>query len=140
MERAGKKQFLVDINIGKESWNEWYEWIESVNDDLPEPEGLADVWDHMPELSPCLIDGVLRQGHKMLLSGPQQGRKILPADRVVHCDRRGETVAGLGSVPQGRVMYVNLELDPASCLHRFRDVYEALGWQPANLQNIDIWN
>ena len=37
-------------------------------------------------------------------------------------------------------MYVNLELDRASCLHRFRDVYEALGWRPNNLGNIDIWN
>lgn len=37
-------------------------------------------------------------------------------------------------------MYVNLELDRASCLHRFRDVYEAMGIQPANLSNIDIWN
>ncbi len=37
-------------------------------------------------------------------------------------------------------MYVNLELDRASCLHRFKDVYQALGWQPNNLKNIDIWN
>jgi hypothetical protein len=37
-------------------------------------------------------------------------------------------------------MYVNLELDRASCLHRFRDVYTALGWAPDNLSNIDIWN
>ncbi len=37
-------------------------------------------------------------------------------------------------------MYVNLELDRASCLHRFKDVYAALGWAPNNLNNIDIWN
>ena len=37
-------------------------------------------------------------------------------------------------------MYVNLELDRASCLHRFQDVYDALGWEPRNLRNIDIWN
>ena len=41
---------------------------------------------------------------------------------------------------QGRVMYVNLELDRASCLHRFKDVYTALGITPNNLSNIDIWN
>ena len=41
---------------------------------------------------------------------------------------------------QGRVMYVNLELDRASCLHRFKDVYAAMGIVPNNLQNIDIWN
>ena len=37
-------------------------------------------------------------------------------------------------------MYVNLELDRASCLHRFKDVYESLGYVSDNLQNIDIWN
>ena len=25
--RNGRKQFLIDTNIGKSSWNEWYEWI-----------------------------------------------------------------------------------------------------------------
>ncbi|MDU5892831.1 MAG: AAA family ATPase [Atopobium minutum] len=37
-------------------------------------------------------------------------------------------------------MYVNLELDRPSALHRFRDVYAALGWAPTNIRNIDIWN
>src|SRR5690606_31031079 len=41
---------------------------------------------------------------------------------------------------QGRVLYVNLELDRASALHRFKDVYKALNWQPENIDNIDIWN
>ena len=54
--RGGQKQFLVDTNIGKESWEEWKEWIESVNDDLPDPESLEQVWEDMPELAPCLID------------------------------------------------------------------------------------
>ena len=40
--RNGHKQFLMDTNIGKESWNEWKEWIESVNDDLPDPESMAE--------------------------------------------------------------------------------------------------
>lgn len=38
------------------------------------------------------------------------------------------------------MLYVNLELDRASCLHRFKDVYTTLGWEPQNLSNIDIWN
>ncbi len=24
--RNGKKQFLIDVNIGKSNWNEWFEW------------------------------------------------------------------------------------------------------------------
>ena len=139
VERAGKKQFLVDTNIGKESWNEWKDWIESINDDLPDPEGLESVWAHLPELSPCLIDGVLRQGHKMLLAGPSKaGKSFLQIELCIAIAEGRKWISW--PCTQGRVLYVNLELDRASCLHRFQDVYEALGWRPENLQNIDIWN
>ena len=129
----------MDTNIGKASWEEWQEWIESVNDDLPDPESLDSVWDHMPELSPCLIDGVLRQGHKMLIAGPSKAGKSFLQIEMCIAIAEGRSWLGWGCT-KGRVMYVNLELDAASCLHRFRDVYDALGWEPRNLKNIDIWN
>ena len=137
--RGGRKQFLMDTNIGKKSWDEWYEWIESVSDDLPEPEPLEGVWDDLPELSPCLIEGVLRKGHKMLLAGPSKaGKSFL---QIELCIAIAEGRRWLGwQCAKGRVMYVNLELDRASCLHRFRDVYGALGWEPVWLRNIDVWN
>lgn len=137
--RNGHKQFLMDTNIGKASWEEWQEWIESVNDDLPDPESLDSVWNHMPELSPCLIDGVLRQGHKMLIAGPSKAGKSFLQIEMCIAIAEGRYWLGWGCT-KGRVMYVNLELDAASCLHRFRDVYDALGWEPRNLRNIDIWN
>lgn len=137
--RNGNKQFIVDTNIGKESWKEWQEWIEGVNDDLPEPESLADVWNDMPELSPPLINGVLRQGHKMLLAGPSKAGKSYALIEL--CIGIAEGRKWLTwDCAQGKVMYVNLELDRASCLHRFKDVYEAMGWQPEGMANIDIWN
>lgn len=137
--RNGHKQFLMDTNIGKSSWEEWQEWIESVNDDLPDPESLDSVWNHMPELSPCLIDGVLRQGHKMLIAGPSKAGKSFLQIEMCIAIAEGRSWLGWGCT-RGRVMYVNLELDRASCLHRFQDVYAALGWEPRNLRNIDIWN
>ena len=51
--------------------------IESINDDLPDPETLSSEWNNLPELSPPLIDGVLRQGHKMLIAGPSKAGKSL---------------------------------------------------------------
>jgi len=48
--RNGHKQFLIDTNIGKSTFIEWQEWIEAVNDDLPDPESLSDVWDNLPKL------------------------------------------------------------------------------------------
>ena len=137
--RGEKKQFLVDTNIGKRSWDEWYEWIESINDDLPEPEGLDSVWDSLPELSPCLIEGVLRKGHKMLIAGPSKaGKSFLQIELCIAIAEGKKWISW--QCAQGRVMYVNLELDRASCLHRFHDVYETLGWKPDNLGNIDVWN
>ncbi len=137
--RGDRKQFLIDTNIGKESWQEWQEWIEGINDDLPEPESMASVWDNMPDLAPPLIDGVLRQGHKMLLAGPSKAGKSYALIQLCCAIAEGEKWLGW-ECAQGKVMYVNLELDRASCLHRFKDVYTALGWEPRNLKNIDIWN
>lgn len=137
--RAGQKQFLVDTNIGKATWNEWKEWFESITDDLPDPESLEDVWENLPELAPTLIDGILRQGHKMLIAGPSKaGKSFLQIEMCIAIAEGKKWINWQCS--QGRVLYVNLELDRASCLHRFKDVYTALGWQPENLKNIDIWN
>ena len=137
--RNGKKQFLVATNIGKGSWEEWYEWIETINDDLPEPEGLEDVWENLPELSPCLIENILRKGHKMLIAGPSKaGKSFLQIELCIAIAEGKKWLQW--QCAQGRILYVNLELDRASCLHRFKDVYTAMGIQPENLQNIDIWN
>ena len=137
--RNSRKQFLVDTNIGKENWNEWKEWIEGINDDLPEPESMAAAWDNLPELSPPLIENVLRQGHKMLLAGPSKAGKSFALIELCCAIAEGRKWLGWDCA-QGKVLYVNLELDRASCLHRFKDVYTSLGWAPNYLGNIDIWN
>jgi len=138
-ERCGRRQYLVATNIGKPSWAEWEDWIEAVNDDLPDPESLASQWDNLPPLSEPLIDGVLRQGHKMLVCGPSKSGKSYLLIQLCAAIAEGRQWLGW-QCTQGRVLYVNLELDRASCLHRFRDVYQALQWPAANLQNIDVWN
>lgn len=137
--RQGQKQWLIDTNIGKANFNEWKEWIESVNDELPEPENMAGAWDNLPDLAPALIDGILRQGHKMLLAGPSKAGKSFGLIELCCAIAEGRKWLSWNCTP-GRVLYVNLELDRASCLHRFKDVYQALGWQPKNINNIDIWN
>ncbi len=137
--RRGHKQFLVDVNIGKRDWNEWREWIESVNDDLPDPEPLEAVWNDLPPLSDPLIDGVLRCGHKMLIAGPSKAGKSFALIEL--CIAIAEGTSWLGfPCARGRVLYVNLELDRASCLHRFKDVYDALGQEARHIGDIDIWN
>ena len=137
--RDGKPQFLMATNIGKENYKEWEEWIASVNDDLPEPEELDALWDNMPDLAPPLIEGILREGHKMLIAGPSKAGKSFALIQLCISIAEGKPWFGFDCT-QGKVLYVNLELDRASSLHRFKDVYEALEQQPTNIGNISIWN
>lgn len=137
--RDGNKQWIVATNIGKSTWQEWEEHIVSVNDDLPDFQNLADVWNNMPPLSDSIIDGVLRMGHKMLVTGPSKAGKSYLLMRL--CMAIAEGVDWLGwRCQQGRVLYVNLELDHASAMHRLKDHYAAYGLEPKNISNIDIWN
>ena len=139
IKRGDQKQFIVDKNIGKASWQEWKEWIESVTDNLPDFEDLDSVWNDIPELAPELIGGILRNGHKMLIAGPSKAGKSFLQIELAICIAEG--VKWLGhQCTQGRVLYVNLELDRASCLHRFYDVYKEMQLPPVHRQNIDIWN
>lgn len=124
--RGEKRQYIVAENTGKATFEEWREYIESMNDDLPDPENLADVWDKMPELSPPLIEGVLRQGHKLLLAGPSKAGKSFALLELCVAIAEGREWLGFRCA-QGRVLYVNLELDRASCLNRLKDVYGRQG-------------
>ena len=137
--RGEHKQFIVDRNIGKSDFNEWKDYIESINDYLPDPESLSAEWDDMPELAQPLIEGVLRQGHKMLIAGPSKAGKSFALIELSIALAEGVKWLGFNCA-QGRVLYVNLELDRASCLHRFKDVYTAMNLQPKNLDKLDIWN
>lgn len=137
--RNGAKQFLIATNIGKESFTDWEEWVEAVNDNLPNPEDLSEVWDNMPQLADCLIENVLRKGHKMLIAGPSKAGKSFALIQLTIAIAEGYKWLGF-KCTKGKVLYVNLELDRASCLHRFKDVYAAMGIAPNNLNNIDIWN
>lgn len=137
--RGENRQFIVDANIGCKSWDEWKEWTEAVNDDLPDFEELAAEWNSLPELAPELIEGVLREGHKMLIAGPSKAGKSFDLIELAIAIADGGRWHGF-RCRKGRVLYVNLELDRASCLHRFRDVYDALGAHQNSISNIDIWN
>ncbi len=138
--RAGQKQYLLETGTGKSCWDEWVDWIDGATDELPDTELLADSWDDMPPLAPPLIDGVLRQGHKMLLAGPSKAGKSFALIQLCIAIAEGRPWLGRFACAQGKVLYINLELDRASCLHRFKDVYAALGFEPAGIRNIELWN
>jgi RecA-family ATPase len=137
--RGGKLQELLAVNIGCKSFDEWKNQTETINDELPDFENFGEVWENMPDLAPPLIDGVLRQGHKMLIAGPSKAGKSFSLIELCIAIAEGKKWF-CWNCAKGKVLYVNLELDRASCLHRFKDVYTALKISPENLSNIDVWN
>lgn len=137
--RGDHKQFIIETNTGKETWSDWVEWVESMNDDLPDEENLADVLFNLPDYAEELIEGILRQGHKMLLVGPSKSGKSFSLIEL--CIAIAEGTKWMGrQCKQGDVLYINFELDRASCLHRFKDVYQTLGLTPNNANRIFVWN
>ena len=137
--RGDHKQFIIETNTGKETWSDWVEWVESMNDDLPDEENLADVLFNLPDYAEELIEGILRQGHKMLLVGPSKSGKSFSLIELCIAIAEGSKWMGR-QCKQGDVLYVNFELDRASCLHRFKDVYQTLGLTPNNANRIFVWN
>lgn len=137
--RDGQPQYIVSGRCGKSTWSEWVDWVEDLRDDLPDPEPLESTFHDLPDLAPALIDGVLRVGHKLLLTGPSKAGKSFALIELCAAIAEGREWMGW-SCRQGPVLYVNLELDRPSCLRRFRDVYQDLEWEPANIRHIDVWN
>lgn len=70
-------------------------------------------------VAPALISGVLRQGHKMLLAGPSKAGKSFALIELALCLASGKPWLGRFECAVGKVLYVNLEVDRASCIHRF---------------------
>ncbi len=138
-QRGENWQYLVDTNIGKASFEEWKDYIEEITDDLPDEISYDEMKDHLPPLRPALIDGVLRCGHKMLLAGPSKAGKSFSLISLAIAIAEGGEWLGF-RCRQGKVLYINLELDEASCWNRIAEVYKANGVEAKNAKNLTVWN
>lgn len=139
VKRGDRWQYIVERNIGAGSYDEWIQWREEQADDLPAATSLAEVWNNMPPLKDELIPGVLRVGHKMLLAGPSKAGKSFLLINLAIAIAEGREWLGM-KCRQGKVCYVNLELDKASCFDRFKSIYDKMGLAPEHLDDITIWN
>lgn len=138
--RNGVLQRLIAVNIGKASWAEWENYVRSrVEDTLPPFENLGDYIDNRPEPPEELIKGVLRRGHKMLLSGSSKAGKSFLLMELCACLASGTPWLGF-ECKQGRIVYINLEIDPASCLDRFHRIFNRLRIDKSFMKNITVWN
>lgn len=114
--------------------------LEDEDDDLPEIVNILDI-NRDIKLRPELIEGVLREGHKMILVGPSKAGKSFSLIELAICIAWGVPWMGRFNCKKGKVLYVNMELDRASCENRFLSIWEAMGLpHDDNISNIDLWN
>ena len=137
--RNGQVQTLITTNIGRKSWVEWLDFVEGANDELPALTNLADELKSPPKLPEELIEGVLRCGHKMLISGSSKAGKSFLLMELAIALSEGSTWLGF-KCKKSKVLYVNLEIDSASCINRFSEIYKALKIPPKHSGDISIWN
>ena len=141
VKRGGKKQFLIETNLGKPSWDEWREWIENTNDDMPVFKNLGVAKDQgLPPKAEELIHGVLRNGHKMLIAGPSKAGKSFALIELAMAIASGTKWLGHFQCERGKVLYVNLEIDEPSCFDRFDVVGKALHIGHEADYNVEVWN
>jgi RecA-family ATPase len=135
------KQKLLAVNFGSASWDEW----ESEHlDGLPAIESGWDFYKRPIEKPIEVIHGVLRKGCKMILGGPSKSRKSWIMEDLMLAFSIGGKWMGL-QCGQGKVLYVNLELQDYDFKERLLDMVDAKFTDPvlakkALQEGFDVWN
>ena len=96
-----------------------------------------------PTPQPEVIRGLLRKSHKMLLTGASKAGKSMLLMELATAMAYNKPWLGF-TCQQGRVLYINLEIDPISCQNRFFKIGKALqitdAARKANKENLVVWN
>ena len=135
--RGDRWQYIVGRDMGLSDWVEWNHYIE---DEMVEPlkvDNFADIEKDPPPLKPELIKDILRQGHKMLVVSSSKAGKTFALIELAVAIAEGRRWIGF-RCKQGRVLYLNMELDEASFDDRVIRVYKALNLERTHPENIDI--
>ena len=138
--RGQNKQYLVSRECGAVSYEEWEEWFKDNDDDLPDIQDFSETLDDMPELNEELIKEVLRVGHKLLISGGSKTGKSMLLIQLALAVASGDVWLDM-PCKQGKILYVNLEIDPASFAKRVQEAMEIRGISKKDIGNrLHVWN
>jgi len=140
--RGTNKQMLVETNVGCANWDEWVKYNDSNTDDWPDIVPLSEALKDPPPLADVLIENILRKGHKMLISGPSKAGKSFFLMELAMALANGQKWIGF-QCRKSRVLYINFEIDSASCIHRFMDIRAALienGADCSHSEDLMVWN
>lgn len=134
MKRGDNWQYIVGKGFGPKSWEEWNRTVLN-----PFPIDIIDGrWEDLPPLKPELIHDILRRKHKLIFVSGSKAGKSFTLIQLSVCIAEGQTWMGY-KCEQGKVLYINLEIDRESFLHRIEKVYRALELTPSgNLTAITL--
>lgn len=128
-----------------DSWDSWQTWVTEQATGLPEIETVSNITE-LPELAPQLIYGVMREGQKGMLIGPSKAGKSFALIELAIAVCKGWSWLD-HRCKQGKVLYVNLEIQAPSFTHRLDAVYSEMrrvrGLAPeplSGLADLDVWN
>ena len=135
--RNGVVQTLLGVNIGYDSWKDWMESIGETTDFVLEDVGSLIL--NPPPLAPEIIHGLLRKGHKFLLSGASKSGKSFALIELAIAFSQGTEWFGF-KCEKAKVCYINLEIDRPSAIDRFGIITDALKIDRRVIENIKLIN
>lgn len=125
VQRGNNIQELIGLNLGCETWDDWCDYIKLKETGLPKIKNLQTLVDNPPELATPLIEGILRKGRKMLISGASKTGKSFALIGLAYALAYGQDWMGFHCA-KSKVLYLNLEIADDSFDHRMMKVSEAL--------------
>lgn len=137
--RGSGRQFLIDVNCGAPSWDEWVDWLDEQTDDLPDMVSAAEFISNPPPLTEELIQGILRKGHKMLVSGPSKAGKSYLLLELAIAIANGTDWLGF-KCSKGKCVYINLEVQKESDQNRIANLWRILNMPLENARNLEAWD
>ena len=142
IKRGDNWQHIVEYTSEFDSFEEWTEWIDGEMDDLPDVENVFDDDPEVPEEKE-LIKGVLREGRKLLITGPSKIGKSMLLMEMSIAFTRGDKWLGL-ECEKCKVLYVDCELAKEEYNRRMRRIAQAKGipWETLNKEcgnSLGVW-
>ena len=139
--RDGKLQKLLAINIGCSSWEEWIDYTNGINDNLPPIHSARSIINQPVETPPTIIEGILRKGAKMIVTGDSKSGKTCLLMNLAICIAEGWKWLG-HQCERGKVLYINMEVMQSDFETRYLSIYKAYN-EPITedgADNFDWWN
>lgn len=124
----GWQKIVYEGNPGK--LNSFNDWDTTLMFGAPvDPATGWDEWDPEKELAPVLIDGILRQGHKLLITGPSKAGKSFGLIELAAALVSGGYWWGK-RCKKTKTVYINFEIDGKSFVNRVHNVFSAMQVRP----------